>query len=223
MPGFHAFFDAPTNRYGHAVLGDTPEWGRLTFVRQGSPEHGPYLQAEITLPQSRVFEDIRPRLADLDGDGTPEIVVVESDMQRGAQLAVYSVADDKLVKTTSTPFIGQRNRWLAPIGIADLDGDGQIELAYIDRPHLAKRLRIWRIKRGELSHVADMDGLTNHRIGDPFITGGIRDCGEGPELVTVDGNWQRVMVTRLTMTALRARPVGAFSGQNSVEAALDCR
>jgi hypothetical protein len=44
----------------------------------------------------------------------------------------------------ATPHIGSANRWLAPIGAADLDGDGRVEIAYVDRPHLARTLRIWR-------------------------------------------------------------------------------
>jgi hypothetical protein len=49
------------------------------------------------------------------------------------------------VPLASTPWIGQRFRWLAPVAAADLDGDGAMELAYVDRPHLARTLRVWRI------------------------------------------------------------------------------
>jgi hypothetical protein len=77
--------------------------------------------------------------------------------------------------------IGQRNRWLAPIGAADLDGDGRVEIAYVDRPHLARTLRVWRSRPGgTLTEIATATGLTNHRIGEAFITGGIRDARRGP-------------------------------------------
>jgi len=59
------------------------------------------------------------------------------------------------------------------VGAADLDGDGFVEVAFIDRPHLAKVLRVWRYVDGDFAEVAVMDGVTNHRIGEPDIAGGI--------------------------------------------------
>jgi len=129
--GVTARFEDPTNRYGHAIMGNLPEWGKLCLDRAGKT-------ACVTLPKTSVFEDITPRLHDLDGDGTPEAVVVESSFTGGAALVVYQLSDTDFTRI-ATPPIGTRNRWLAPAGIADLDGDGHIELAYIDRPHLAKR------------------------------------------------------------------------------------
>ncbi|WP_368073641.1 FG-GAP repeat domain-containing protein [Tateyamaria omphalii] len=169
----------PTDRYAHGVLGDAIEWGTLELVMQGGDVR------RFVLPRDHVFEDIAPRLADLDGDGAPEVMVVEADMSKGAAFAVYGAQG----KITETPHIGTRNRWLAPLGAADLDGDGVVEIAYVDRPHLAKTLRIWRYRDGALQHVADLRGVTNHRIGETDIAGGIRTCGPGPEMVLATANW----------------------------------
>src|SRR5690606_33675671 len=127
----------------------------------------------IVLPHTRVFEDIEPRLADLDGDGAPEAIVVETDLDRGARLAVYDAGG----LVAATPFIGRRHRWLAPVGAADLDGDGRVEIAYVETPHLGKTLKIVRLVGDDLQPVAEAPGLTNHRIGDPFIQGRIATCG----------------------------------------------
>ena len=43
------------------------------------------------LPLNRVFEDLVPRLVDLDGDGRDEVVLVESDLLRGAALVVLGL------------------------------------------------------------------------------------------------------------------------------------
>lgn len=206
-----AFID-PTTRYAHGILGDAVEWGGLRFVSGGS-------RYTVTLPDSHVFEDVAPRLWDVTGDGAPEIVVVETDMRAGAALAIYN-ADGKLAET---PHIGRTNRWLAPIGAADLDGDGHIEIAYIDRPHLAKTLRVWRFIDGGLQPVTDLPGLTNHRIGEPDIGGGIRDCGNGPEMITASADWSRVMATTLQGGRLVSRPIGAHRDRGSFAIALDCR
>jgi hypothetical protein len=44
-----------------------------------------------------------------------------------------------------------------------------------------------------LVETARLAGLTNHRIGDDFISGGVRDCGAGPELILASRDWTRVI------------------------------
>jgi hypothetical protein len=207
-----ADYAAPTTRYTHGVLGDAVEWGALVLTLSDGA------RLRITLPQSAVFEDIAPRLADVDRDGDLEAIVVEASLTGGARLAIY----DATGLMAATPHIGRPNRWLAPVAVADLDGDGQVELAYIDRPHLAKVLRIWRFERGALSPVTDQEGLTNHRIGWDFIIGGLRDCG-APEMVLASGDWQRVVAARLDQGQIITRDLGAYTGPDSVEAARACQ
>ena len=206
-----AEYAAPTDRYGHGILGDAIEWGELQITTDAGVRR-------FVLPQDRVFEDVAPRLADMDGDGAPEVVVVETLASEGAQLAIY----DATGKIAATPHIGRTNRWLAPIGIADLDGDGFVEIAYIDRPHLAKTLRVWRFIDGALETVADLPGLTNHRIGERDIGGGIRNCGQGPEMITANADWNKVMATTLRDGQLQTRDVGSHVDRRSFAKALAC-
>lgn len=207
-----ADYAAPTTRYAHGVLGDAVEWGALRLVLSDGR------RITFTLPETLVFEDITPRLADLDGDGTPEVIVVESSLTTGARLAVWGPSG----RIAATPHIGTRNRWLAPVGAADLDGDGRVELAYVDRPHLAKQLRIWRFDAGTLSHVADAEGLTNHKIGWDFIPGGIRDCGTGPQIITADAGWINVMASRFDGARLTSQVLAPYSAPRDLDTALDC-
>ncbi len=206
-----AQYTDPTDRYAHGILGDAIEWGALVITTSTGTRR-------FTLPQDRVFEDVAPRLVDLDNDGTPEVIVIETLASEGAQLAIY----DATGKIASTPHIGRTNRWLAPIGAADLDADGAIEIAYIDRPHLAKTLRVWRYEGGALTHVADLEGLTNHRIGEADIGGGVRDCGNGPEMITASGDWRNVMATTLVDGQLSTRVLGDHIDRGSFATALAC-
>lgn len=207
-----ADYAEPTTRYAHGVLGDAIEYGALRL----SMSSGPTLL--IRLPETRVFEDIAPRLQDLDGDGSPEVIVIESDQDLGGSLAVYGSKG----KITSTPFIGRTNRWLAPIGAADFDGDGVVELAYIDRPHLAKTLRVWRYSGQKLTHVADQTGLTNHRIGEDFITGGVHNCSGRDTMIVVDSGWQRIVEVGFSADGFTQTDRGAFRGPASIQNALRC-
>ncbi len=222
---FSAEYAGPTDRYAHGILGDAIEWSELHITTDGVDERrllqhlvDQRLVHVMRLPRDRVFEDVAPRLVDVDNDGTYEVIVVETQVETGAQLAIY----DETGKIASTPHIGTRNRWLAPIGAADLDGDGYIEIAYIDRPHLARTLRVWRFKDGELTEIAAGSGLTNHRIGEVDIGGGIRDCGQGPEMITASADWSRVIATRLEDGVLRATDLGAHVDKGSFATALDC-
>ena len=43
--------------------------------------------------EGQVFEDTAPRLADLDGDGAPEVVTVVSNFAEGAQVMVWALRD----------------------------------------------------------------------------------------------------------------------------------
>jgi hypothetical protein len=211
-----AWYEDPTTRYAHAVLGDGIEAGTLAV------RIAPCSVLRVTLPEAEVFEDLAPRLADLDGDGRAEIIVVQSHRDLGARLAIYAVTGASLTLAAATPHIGQPHRWLAPVGAADLDGDGATEIAYIDRPHLARILRVWRYRDGRLREIASLDGLTNHRRGAATIPGGLRDCGQGPEIITADADWTRVMATRLTAGArLETRALGPWSDA-AVTAALAC-
>ncbi len=215
-----AWYDDPVTRYRHGILGRGDEPSSLWINAPGN--HG-LCGHRLVLDADHVFEDVAPRLADLDGDGTAEVIAVRTHLDKGAQLAVYRWDGTELRLAAATPYIGQTHRWLAPAGIADLDGDGAVELAFVDRPHLAKVLRVWRYRDGALREVAAAEGLTNHAIGESTITGGVRNCGAGPEMVLLDAARRQVMAVRLANDKLSARPLGGFSGPASVDAAMACR
>lgn len=207
-----ARYDDPTTRYAHGVLGDAVEWGALVL----DTSEGRRLR--FVLPQERVFEDLEPRLADLDGDGRPEVIAVESHRDFGARLAVYGM--DGLL--ASNDWIGRTNRWLAPIGAADLDGNGLMDIAYVDRPHLAKTIRILSWLDGGLIEIAGLEGYSNHRIGEDFISGGIRDCGQGPEMVVAKGDWSGVVSLRWTGNGFSETNLSRDTSRADFSAALGC-
>jgi hypothetical protein len=105
------------------------------------------------------------RLADLDGDGLPEAVVVKAYLDRGAAIAVYRIGRHGIEPLAESAAIGQRNRWLNPVGVADFTGSGQAMLAAVVTPHLAGSLRLYRLSGTALVEVARIDGFTNHRLG----------------------------------------------------------
>jgi len=153
-----AWLAEPTRRYGHGVLGDAVEAASLVIERRsGSTE-------TVRSGSDAVFEDLEPRIADLDGDGREEVVVVKSYLKRGSALAVIGTRSGKAAVLAETPAIGTPNRWLNPAGIADFDGNGATDIAVVIMPHAVGRLELWSLRNG-LSKTRAIGNTSNHVIG----------------------------------------------------------
>lgn len=158
-----AWLSDPTPRYDHGVLGDKIEAGSLTIeTRDGK------VQA-VRLKDDAVFEDLTPRLADLDGDGHDEIVLVKSYLKRGSALAVIGRRDGKYTIIAETPPIGTPNRWLNPAGIADFNGDGKIDIALVRMPHVLGELELWTWSDKRLTKTGELADTANHIAGSRAI------------------------------------------------------
>ena len=120
----------PTTRYPHGILGDDIEATTLVVETRS----GQVFSAEA--PGKSVFEDLVPRLIDIDGDNTDEVLTILADWEGGARLALYHVTENGLELRAQTRPIGTGFRWLNPVGWGDIDGDGQTEIVYIQTPHI---------------------------------------------------------------------------------------
>lgn len=154
-----AWYAAPTTRYRHGALGDVIEAGALR-VRTETGE-----TLTFTLPDSHVFEDLTPRLADLDGDGLTEVATIRASAQGGGAVAIYGLKDGALVEKAATPDIGRPNRWLNIAGIAPYTGGATLEIAYVETPHIGGTLHLWRYARGRLTRLGRLAGFSNHANG----------------------------------------------------------
>lgn len=229
---FGISYAEPTSEYGHGVLGENSEYKAIVIRRDKVSISGePLGEWTFTyrLPEGRVFEDIEPHCADIDGEGFNEIVVVESDVTKGAQLAVYGAERDlnrrvvRMAKFAATPPIGKAYRWLAIAGIADFDGDGRLDIAYVETPHIGGVLRIWTLRDGGLVEIASAPGFSNHRIGQNFITGGVRDCGNGPELVLPNDDWSQTLLVRVGGGEIESAVLAGRTDRVTLSRALECR
>lgn len=154
-----AMYTTPTGIYSHNILGDALEAKALVVEINGR-------RYEVMLEDDQVFEDLAPRLYDVDQDGEMEFICIRTHVDLGAGIAIYKQVVDSLTEWSFLPEIGTRFRWLNPVGVADFDLDGTLDLAWIETPHIGGVLKYATLRGGEMSAIATKGGYSNHGIGE---------------------------------------------------------
>lgn len=153
----------PVDRYGHFALGRPHEYGRV----MATTDVGQRL--ELRLPQDEVFEDLEPRLVRLAAGAPQEILAIASHRERGSRLVMIRARSGRLEIGAESAAIGTPNRWLNPVGVADLDGDGRAEIAAVITPHIGGTLKVYRRSGRDLVEIAALAGFSNHVYGTPEL------------------------------------------------------
>ena len=154
-----AWYAAPVERYGHYALGRPHEYARVVARTDAGHE------AVLELSVDEVFEDLAPRHVRLTSDAQTELLVIVSARGSGSRLALVGFGGGRLKIVAQSASIGTPNRWLNPVGVADLDGDGVAEIAAVTTPHIGGVLRIYRRSGERLVEVGSLDGFSNHVYG----------------------------------------------------------
>lgn len=161
--GTTAWFTGATDRLAHGALGDTIEATQLVIVRPSDdtadggsvPADARRVVVDLTDdPSGAVFEGLSPLIADVDGDGTDDVVATISDGDVGARLVVFDLDGELLAE--SDP-IGSRNRWRHQIAVAPTGPNGSTEIVEVQTPHIGGLLQF---------HARDGDELAlQYQIG----------------------------------------------------------
>ncbi len=213
-----AWLGSPTTRYPHKALGSATHAATLHVLTETA--QGQQQELVYRLPFTRVFEDLTVRLVDIDADGRDEMVVIESDALRGSSVVVLglrALPDKSTAKTTikttaqtTTPApptmgiseiarsapTGGTFYWLNPVGVADFDGDGRLDIASVTTPHVGGILNLYHYRPPLLEAFAKVMDVSNHRMGDPE-----QDLAV---IVELPGLRPTVIVPDMSLTALHA-------------------
>lgn len=155
----YAQYAKPTEKYDHGILGDKIEAEQLVVVVDE-------VFYEYNLPENYVFEDIRPRLYDVDGDSELEFITIRTNINQGAGIAIYKIIDEELLEYAYVPDIGHSYRWLNVVAINDLDKNGTVDLVWIETPHIGGILKVASIEAGRLQVLSETSQYSNHKIGE---------------------------------------------------------
>jgi FG-GAP-like repeat len=148
----------PVQRLGDGPLG--PVSAGALIVRDQSNT-----LRRLDLPIDQGFVDLAPKLADFDGDKAPEIVVVKGQIGLGVSLLVVQLAADGFHIAAETPVNGGPGAWMKLAGIADFNGDSQLDLAVVTDPGPEGRLELFTYIRGYLQPLMTAADVSNHAPG----------------------------------------------------------
>lgn len=216
--GTYVVYGDETGRYRHGALGDSLEPSSLVVVDPTTPA----VVTRTVLDAPVVFEGLQPLVADLDGDGDPEIVTTIADSENGARIAVYSTAGKRIA---TGPVYGPG--WRHQLAVAPFGPDGATELAVVLKPHVTRRLEYYRLVDGDLNVRATVDGVSSHTYGSRNIDGAIAADVDGDGavelLVPTADRRKLVVVTRTPGEAQRQWEwtLGAQVTSNITGVALD--
>ena len=179
-----ARYSVQVERYGHFALGRPHEYARISAATSSGRT------LTLDLPEDEVFEDLAPRLVRLAPGEAPELLTIISKRNSGARLALIRLTAEGLAISAQSPAIGTPHRWLNPVGVADLDGDGRAEIIAVITPHIGGTLKVYQRSGSHLVETSALAGFSNHAYGSAEL-----------RLSAVDG--QRLLVPDATRTRLR--------------------
>ncbi|MEF8853151.1 MAG: hypothetical protein V5A44_08615 [Haloarculaceae archaeon] len=193
--GRYVCFADPTDRYRHGALGDTTEGASLVTVDATDPA----VDWTASVGPPEVFEGLQPLVADLNGDGDPEVVATVADAANGARIAVFDADGERLA---TGPVYGPG--WRHQLAVAPFAPDDRPELAVVRKPHVDRVVEFYRLD-GSLDVVATVEGVSTHTYGSRVLDGALAADFDG------DGRTELLAPTsdRRTLVAVRRTRDGA--------------
>ena len=147
----------PTDRFPHSALGDNLEATSVVVVTVGVNE-----VETIYRSGDDVIESIAPLLADVDGDGVDDVVLIVSNDSEAWLVVVSSTGGG--VVAISDP-VDRLLGWRHLIAVGPLGPTGQTEIAEVLYPDAQGSVRFLSLSGGKLGVVATRTGYRSHEFG----------------------------------------------------------
>ena len=126
-------------------------------------------QFRLELGLDQAFEDLRPRIADIEGGGEQTLFVVRSSRQGAALIAVRLEGEGLLRIVGETPQVGRQNGWINPVGIADFTATGRKSIAIVTSPDQRGELEILNFVDRGFRKQLSVPGVSTHLPGTAIV------------------------------------------------------
>lgn len=144
----------------------------------------------LELALNEAFEDLRPRIADLDGDGEGTVFLVRASLAQGAALVAVRLEGEGLLRIVGeTAPEGHPGGWLNPIGFGDFLGRGHASIAIVRSPDQGGKLQVLDFSGGAFRLLFSIPGVSNHIPGRPTLNMAVIadfDGAGSPEIAVPD-------------------------------------
>ncbi len=178
------YANASNTRYVHAIMGDDLEGFELVVL---DPADDTLTEiSRVMLPGEQVFEGISPFWADVDSDGTDDLVTTVSDSANGALIRAYRVDGTELASSNA---IGLGFRWRHQLAFGPFGRSGTMQIVDVRTPHIGGIVEFFDLRDGELPVGISQIGYTSHVINSPNLDMGVAGDFDGdglPEVVVTN-------------------------------------
>lgn len=205
--GLIALYTGATDqRYVHGILGDNVEASALVVLQLTDTRFG--VRTRVDLQGEDVYEGIAPFWADINSDGTEDLVTTISNSTSGSWIRVYLYDGTQFIGEVNSPALGQGSRWRHQLAWAPFGPNGENELVAVQTPHVNGVVEFLRYNPDAqtLEIVATQPGYSSHNIGsinlDMAVAGDFNGDGQ-PEIVVPAQDKTRIAGLQHTAEGIR--------------------
>jgi hypothetical protein len=208
--GLVAVVSGATDRYPHGILGDDQEGSAVTVA---DPLTGSVVTT-IPAPEGFVFEAVSAMWADIDDDGSDEILVTASNGEVGARLLAFESSG--ALRAASEP-IGRGGRWRHQVAVGPFGPAGEAEVVDVRVPHIGGILEFFRVSGPQLATVATAPGFSSHEIRSRNLDMGVAlDVGGDGRVEVVVPSHDRMSLSAVGRVADETEVVWTFNLGNTL-------
>jgi hypothetical protein len=200
------YIGASNQRYVHGILGDNFEGVSLVVLALTDTQFG--IRARVDLQGEDVFEGMSPFWADINGDGSEDLVTTVSNSTGGSKIRVYLFNGTEFTGEVNGPDAGQGSRWRHQLAWGAFGPEGENELVAVLTPEVNGTVEFYRYnaEAQSLDIVVQQSGYSSHVIGtinlDMAVGGDFNGDGQ-PEIVLPSQDRTRIVGLQHTTEGVR--------------------